>query len=238
MENISQKRILVVGATGGMGHALSGMLANSGARLWLSGRNEAKLQLLQQRFPAQVSAIIPCDIRNEAQVEALAKQVQATTDRLDILINLSGIGILKPLDQLSAADFEEVMRVNVFGAFYLMKHFLPIFKAHQQGLIIHVPGILGKMPMAGASAYCASKYALVGLMQSIREEIKRTRIRISLLYFGGVDTPFWDRIDMRVQRDKMIQAEEAARAIWFACQQPDSGVVNEMVLQPFSHQVL
>ena len=55
---------------------------------------------------------------------------------------------------------------------------------------------------------------------------------------GGVDSPFWDTIELRVQREKMIQAEEAAKAIWFLCQQPVSGVVSEMVLQPFNHQAI
>ena len=111
-------------------------------------------------------------------------------------------------------------------------------KEVKKGLIINIPGVLGKVPMAGAAAYSASKYGLVGMMQSIREELKRTDIRITNLFLGGVDSPFWDNIDLRVQRDKMIQAEEAAKAIWFLCQQPSSAVVSEMVLQPFNHQAI
>jgi NADP-dependent 3-hydroxy acid dehydrogenase YdfG len=105
-------------------------------------------------------------------------------------------------------------------------------------LIINIPGILGKVPMLGAAAYSASKYGLNGMMQSIREEVKRTEIRITNLFLGGVDTPFWDTIDLRVQRDKMVMAEEAAKAIWFLCQQPTSAVVSEMVVQPFNHQAI
>jgi NADP-dependent 3-hydroxy acid dehydrogenase YdfG len=75
-------------------------------------------------------------------------------------------------------------------------------------------------------------------MQSIREELKRTEIRITQVYLGGVDSPFWDTINLRVQREKMIQAEEAAKSIWFLCQQPVSGVVSEMVIQPFNHQAI
>jgi NADP-dependent 3-hydroxy acid dehydrogenase YdfG len=119
-----------------------------------------------------------------------------------------------------------------------MKAVLPTMKEKKKGLIIQIPGVLGKVPMAGAAAYSASKYGLTGMMQSIREEIKRTDIRITQLFLGGVDSSFWDRIDLRVQRDKMIIAEEAARAIWFLCQQPSSGVVSEMVLQPFNHQAI
>jgi NADP-dependent 3-hydroxy acid dehydrogenase YdfG len=92
--------------------------------------------------------------------------------------------------------------------------------------------------MAGAAAYSASKYGLNGMMKSIREELKRTEIRITNIFLGGTDSAFWDTIDLRVQRDKFISAEEAAKSIWFLCQQPSSGVVSEMVLQPFNHQAI
>jgi short-subunit dehydrogenase len=98
--------------------------------------------------------------------------------------------------------------------FLLLKAFLPAMKELKKGLIINIPGVLGKVPMAGAAAYSASKYGLVGMLQSIREELKRTDIRITNL-FRGVDSSFWDTIDLRVQRDKMIVEDEAAKAIWF-----------------------
>ncbi len=105
-------------------------------------------------------------------------------------------------------------------------------------MVINIPGVLGKTPMSGATAYAASKYGLNGMLKSVREELKRTDIRITNLYLGGVDSPFWDDIDLRVQRNKFITAKEAARAIWFLCQQPSSGVVSEMVIQPFNHQAI
>jgi NADP-dependent 3-hydroxy acid dehydrogenase YdfG len=76
------------------------------------------------------------------------------------------------------------------------------------------------------------------MLKSIREELKRTDIRITNLYLGGTDTPFWDDIDLAVKRDKFVLAKEAAKAIWFLCQQPSSGVVSEMVIQPFNHQAI
>jgi short-subunit dehydrogenase len=157
---------------------------------------------------------------------------------MDILINAAGIGIIKSMDTLTTEDFIQTLQVNLIGSFWVTKAILPAMKEAKKGLIIHIPGVLGKVPMAGAAAYSASKYGLVGMMQSIREELKRTEIRITNLFLGGVDSPFWDTIDLRVQRDKMVVAEEAAKAIWFLCQQPASGVVSEMVLQPFNHQAI
>ncbi|MCL6524140.1 MAG: SDR family oxidoreductase [Thermoflavifilum sp.] len=238
MEQLFGKRILVVGATGGIGQHLCPLLKQSGARLFISGKRVDQLQKLVGQWGIDESYSCACDVTNPSMVQQLFHWVDKHLGGLDILINLSGIGLIKPIDQLAAEEFEQVMRVNIFGAFYLTQAALERMRKQQRGLLVHVPGILGKAPMAGAAAYCASKYALVGMMQSIREELKRTAIRISLLYFGGVDTPFWDHLRLQVQREKLIRAEEAARAVWFVCQQPDSGVVNEMVIQPFSHQVL
>jgi NAD(P)-dependent dehydrogenase (short-subunit alcohol dehydrogenase family) len=168
----------------------------------------------------------------------MGEAIHGQVSSLDILVNASGIGIIKPLEQLSLADFQQTMQVNLIGSFLLVKTFLPAMRKAGKGLIINIPGVLGKAPMSGAAAYSASKYGLTGMMQSIREELKRTEIRITNVYLGGVDSPFWDNIDLRVQKEKMIRSEEAARAIWFLCQQPVSGVVSEMILQPFNHQVI
>jgi short-subunit dehydrogenase len=155
-----------------------------------------------------------------------------------VLVNAAGLGIIKPIDQLSTEEFTITLQANLVASFLLVKSFLPPMKAAGKGLIVNIPGVLGKVPMAGAAAYSASKYGLVGMMQSVREELKRTQVRITNIFLGGVDSPFWDEIDLRVQKDKMIRPEDAARAIWFLCQQPESGVVSEMVLQPFNHQAI
>ena len=178
------------------------------------------------------------NLTSEESVAALAAGVQAQIPAVDVLVILSGIGIIKPMESLSAQEFQLTLQTNLFGPFLLLKHFLPAMKEQKKGLIINIPGVLGKVPMAGAAAYSASKYGLTGMLQSIREELKRTEIRITNIFMGGVDSAFWDNIDLRVQRDKMIREEEAAKAIWFLAQQPASGVVSEMVLQPFNHQAI
>ncbi len=238
MEKLNGKKILVVGATGGIGSSLVKLLHQSGASLFISGRNNEKLLALSQQIGLDRSRMASVDITSSTEVEQLAVQVSAEMGTLDILINASGIGIIKPLEQLSLDDFMQSLQTNLVGSFLLVKAFLPAMKEVKKGLIINIPGVLGKVPMAGAAAYSASKYGIVGMMQSIREELKRTEIRITNIFLGGVDSPFWETIDLKVQKEKMIREEEAARAIWFLCQQPASGVVSEMVLQPFNHQAI
>lgn len=238
MESLKGKQVLLAGATGGIGSQTARLLAQGGARLFLAGRNQEKLALLAASLPGEGHQYFVWDACDEESCKSMADSVKETVPQMDILINASGIGIIKSMDNLSLEEFRRSLDVNLTGAFLLLKHFLPAMKEAKKGLIINIPGVLGKTPMAGAAAYSASKYGLMGMMQSVREEIKRTEIRITNIFLGGVDSNFWDSIDLRVQREKMIRAEEAARAIWFLCQQPASGVVSEMVLQPFNHQAI
>lgn len=238
MEKLHGKRIVVAGASGGIGSHLSKLLKQSGAEVFMTGRNMDKLAAAAASAGVPESHMAVADISDEADMAALGERVAQVLGVPDMLVNAAGIGIIKPLDQLSLEDFNRSLQVNLVGTFLFVKTFLPAMKEAKKGLIINIPGVLGKVPMAGAAAYSASKYGIVGMMQSIREELKRTEIRITNLFLGGVDSPFWDTIDLKVQKDKMIREEEAARSIWFLCQQPASGVVSEMVLQPFNHQAI
>jgi short-subunit dehydrogenase len=238
MELLHNKQVLVVGATGGIGAETTRLLKNSQAAVFIAGRDEEKLKTLANDNRIEASRVFRLDITQPGAVERVAQAIHQQVGALDILVNASGIGIIKPLESLSHEEFTQVLEVNLTGVFLLLKAFLPPMKEAKKGLVINLPGVLGKTPMSGAAAYAASKYGLNGMLKSVREELKRTDIRITNLYLGGTDTPFWDHIDLRVNRDKFIQTKEAARAIWFLCQQPSSGVVSEMVLQPFNHQAI
>lgn len=238
MQTLKDKNVLLIGATGGIGSRTAKLLAGSGANLFLAGRNAEKLQQVATECNVPATRTFALDISQPAEVATLKEKYFQQLVTIDILVNAAGIGIIKSMDTLDESEFLKTIHFNLYAPFLLVKAFLPAMKEVKKGLIINIPGILGKVPMAGAAAYSASKYGLVGMMQSIREELKRTDIRITNLFLGGVDSPFWDNIDLKVQREKMVQSEEAAKAIWFLCQQPDSGVVSEMVLQPFNHQAI
>lgn len=238
METVKGKNVLIIGATGGIGIELCKLLQASGANIFITGRNIDKLNSLSAELKLPENRKLVVDLNNENSIDALQEKYFAAMPCLDIYINTAGIGIIKNTDNLTAAEFTQTLQTNLVASFLLLKQFLPYFKEQKKGLIVHIPGILGKVPMAGAAAYSASKYGLVGMLQSVREEFKRTDVRFTNLFLGGVNSPFWDNIDLKVQRDKMITAAEAAKAIWFLCQQPASGVVSEMVLQPFNHQAI
>ncbi len=238
MESLRDKHVLIAGATGGIGSNTAKLLKQSGAILYLAARDQQKLSVLATELDVPSNRTFIIDVKNYDNVISIANAIHQQTNSIDILVNATGVGIIKPLENLTSEDFSESLNVNLVGAFNLLKAFLPNMKEKKTGLIINLPGVLGKTPMAGASAYSASKYGLNGMLKSVREELKRTEIRITNIFLGGTDTPFWDEIDLRVQKDKFVTAEEAAKSIWFLCQQPSSGVVSEMVLQPFNHQAI
>jgi len=104
------------------------------------------------------------------------------------------------------------------------------------GQVVVPVGILGRYVMRNSAGYSASKFAVVGLVKALGEEFNKRGIRFTLLYFGGVDTSFWDTVDMKVQRDRMLTADAAAEAALYALHAPGSAIVNEIVMQPDSHQ--
>lgn len=237
MQNHLTDRVVVItGATGGIGRAVVPHLAERGAKLVLASRQPDPLAELAQSYPGAIT--IPTDVTDPAQVEALFEQVQTQLGRVDVLINLAGLGILKQVHQLSPADLDQMVDVNLKGGFYTTQAAATRMREQKSGHILNFPGILGRHPMAMAAGYCATKFGIVGFTKCMADELKRFGVRFTLFYLGGVDSPFWDNVSLKVQRDKMLSTQTAAEAILFALSQPPEAIPSEVVLQPESHQFL
>lgn len=244
--SINGKTVLIMGASGGIGAATAILLARDGATVVLSGRDRAKLDATAQAVAEATGGTLPtvlrCDISDSAQVNKLFDDttVALNGNAPDALVNCAGLGAIKPIESLTPQDFYALLSANLYGAMLLSQAAVKTMAPRKSGHILHVVGILGKAPMANATAYCASKYGLTGFLSALRTEISRkTNIKVTGLYLGGVDTPFYDNpnIEMRVQRDKMLSADDAARAIHYALTQPSHLVLGELTLQPDSHQL-
>lgn len=172
MESLRDKHVLIAGATGGIGSNTAKLLKQSGAILYLAARDQQRLDILANELDIPRSRTFVFDVKSHEDVNAIATQIHQKISAIDILINATGLGIIKPLESLTYDDFTESLNVNLVGAFNLLKAFLPYMKERKTGLIINLPGVLGKTPMAGAAAYSASKYGLNGMLKSVREELK------------------------------------------------------------------
>ncbi|MFZ1305778.1 MAG: SDR family oxidoreductase, partial [Ferruginibacter sp.] len=156
METLKGKNILIIGATGGIGSQTAMLLKGSGANLFLTGRDATKLGQIASDCKVAADNTFILDISNAAEVYQLKEKYFQQLSTIDILINAAGIGIIKTMETLDEQDFLRSLNYNLYAPFLLLKAFLPAMKELKKGLIINIPGVLGKVPMAGAAAYSAS----------------------------------------------------------------------------------
>ena len=238
--NLEGKTVLVVGASRGIGRASAELFAKAGANVVISSRNEAELmeaEFALNNIGGEVLTLA-ADAAIESDVKSLVDESIKRFGGIDYLVHAAGKGVLKPFGELTVEDLDNLLNANVKTAFNVLQAVLPKMAENKFGRVVAIPGILGKAPMAHASAYCAAKYALTGMIKCLAQEYKRFGIRFSLMHFGGVDSNFWDDITMKVQRDKMLSIEAAAKAVFFAATQEGEGVMAEVVLMPENHQLV
>lgn len=186
---MQNKVVVVIGATGGIGSALTHKLAPTGVRLLLAARDAVRLTTLANDLPGQVLSV-PTDITDPQQVNTLIEKTIAEFGQIDILVNAAGAGILKPYNSLEPADLDKMLDVNLKGSFYTTQAAAEQMQKRKSGHICNVVGILGKHSIGMAAAYSASKFGVVGFSKCMAEELKRFGIKFTLFYFGGVDSPF------------------------------------------------
>src|SRR4028119_2139840 len=232
---MQNKVVVVVGATGGIGSALTHKLAAEGTSLVLAARDSSRLAALESQLPHTQVLSVPTDITDPSQVETLMSKAVAQFGQIDVLVNAAGAGVMKQYNKVDPADLDAMLDLNLKGSFYTCQAAAEVMKEKKSGHICNVVGILGKHSMVMASAYCASKFGVVGFSKCMAEELKRFGIKFTLFYFGGVDSPFWDNVSLKVDRSKMLTPETAADAILFAMKADPQAVPMEINIQPESH---
>lgn len=233
---MQDKVVVVVGATGGIGSVLTRKLASKGASLVLAARDSSAITNLATQLPVSDKILtVPTDITERQQVDVLMEKAIAQFGQIDALVNLAGALVMKPYSNLEPADLEAMLDVNLKGSFYTSQAAAELMQERKSGHICNVVGILGKHSMSMAAAYCASKFGVVGFTKCMAEELKRFGIKFTLFYFGGVNSPLWDNVQLKVDRKKMLSPETAADAILYALSAAPEAVPMEINIQPESH---
>lgn len=231
---MQDKVIVIVGATGGIGSALTRKLASTGAKLVLAARDAVRLATLADELPGEVLTI-RCDITDPKQAGTLIEKAVTQFGQIDVLVNAAGAGILKAYNSLEPDDLDKMLDLNLKGSFYTTQAVAQEMQKRKSGHICNIVGILGKHSMPMAAAYSASKFGVVGFSKCMAEELKRFGIKFTLFYFGGIDSPFWDNVSLKVDRKKMLSPETAANAIFFALTAEPQAVPMEINIQTDSH---
>lgn len=239
---MEDKVVLIVGGSGGIGSACGRVFAKSGAKVVLAARNQQKAEKVAKEINDEggEAFVIGVDVTDLASVSKMTREVTEDLGSIDVLVNAFGTAVLQPLLDINPEDAKQMLDVNVYGTFLVTQTVVRYMATEKKGRVIMFPGSVGKYPMKNSSLYSASKFAITGFTKSLVEEHKRSGVKFTLMHLGGVDTPMWDSdtVDMRVQKDKMLLPEEVAKSVYYAANQPEGSVLNEITIQPESHQMV
>lgn len=239
---MKDKIILIVGGSGGIGRACARVFARGGAKVVLAARNQEKAENVAKEINESdgEAFVIGVDVTDLSSVSQMVREVVEDLGPIDVLVNAFGTAVIQPLLDINPKDAKEMLDVNVYGTFLVTQTVVRYMATEKKGRVIMFPGSVGKYPMKNSSVYSASKFAITGFTKSLVEEHKRSGVKFTLMHLGGVDTPMWDSdtVDMRVQKDKMLSPEEVAKSVYYAASQPAGSVLNEITIQPESHQMV
>ena len=233
------KVAIITGASAGIGYASARALAREGARLLLSARRRDRLMALVEEVRALGGdgLAIVGDAREESTARKAVETATAAHGRLDILVNNVGVANYKGLIETSLDDYAEMMDSNVRSTFLFTRYAAPVMIGQGEGLILIVSSIAGVYGFAGEAVYCASKFAQVGFAQALDKELRPFGLKVGAICPGGVKTELAigrGRTAEGVRQSGMLDAEDVAAAILFACTQPKGSRVIELQMRPMA----
>ena len=236
MFDLSGKRALVTGASGGIGAAIARALHGAGASVGLSGTREAPLQELAAEL-GERAFVLPCNLSDAEAVEALPKQATLAMGGLDILVNNAGITRDQIFMRMSDEDWAQVIDVNLTATMRLCRAVMrPMMKA-RWGRIINISSVVGATGNAGQANYAASKAGMIGMTKSIAAEVASRNITANAVAPGFIATPMTDKltddqkskINSQIPAGRMGTPEEIAAAVLYLAS-PEAGYVTGATL--------
>ena len=194
---IRGKVVIVTGASGGIGAEIARAFARDGARIVLSARNVPALESLatELRAGGTETLIVPSDVTSAVDMQHLVRETVAAYGAVDILVCNAGVYVRGAVKDLSMESIRQCMETNYYGAVHLIREALPAMLARRSGHIVAISSVDGKKGLPPDAAYAASKYALTGFMDVLRQELRGTGVYASTIFPERVDTPMIEDLD-------------------------------------------
>jgi NAD(P)-dependent dehydrogenase (short-subunit alcohol dehydrogenase family) len=232
--DLGGKVALITGGGGGLGSAICATLAEAGATVIAAdvrhGRAGDVAAGVRERGGS--AHALHLDLEDHRQAEAAFHRAAAEHGRLDILVNNAGADVTAPIEEISVADWDRILGVNLRGPFVLSRAAFPLMARQGGGQIVNIVSTAAKRAWANATAYHASKWALLGLSHALHVEGRPRDIKVTAIVSGGMRTPFLlDRfpdIDPSLLQDP----RNVARTVLFVLTQPDETVIPEILVLP------
>ncbi|MGC1004056.1 SDR family oxidoreductase (plasmid) [Pantoea agglomerans] len=236
---MTQKVILITGASSGIGAGIARELAKTDAILLLGARRESRLAALAEelQFNGAEVAIKALDVTRREQVTQFVEYALERWGRVDVMINNAGIMPLSPMASLRVEEWEQMIDVNIKGVLYGIASVLTTMLAHQRGHIINIASIGALAVSPTAAVYCATKFAVRAISDGLRQE--NSQLRVTCVHPGVVESELASTITdpaaaeaMQHYRAIALQPDAIGRAVRYAIEQPEEVDVNEIVVRP------
>jgi 3-oxoacyl-[acyl-carrier protein] reductase len=231
MQSIKGKNAIVTGAGKGIGRAVAKALAETGVNVGLMARTSSDLEALAQEIkPTGVKiAVAQADVADIKEVNNAIDKLKAELGPIDILINNAGIASFGKFLELEPATWEQIIKVNLLGTYYVTRAVLPEMIERQTGDIINISSTAGQKGAPVTSAYSASKFGLLGLTESLMQEVRKHNIRVTALTPSTVATELAKELKLTDGNpDKVMQPEDVAELIIYQLQLNKRVVIKEV----------
>jgi 3-oxoacyl-[acyl-carrier protein] reductase len=223
------KYALITGGTRGIGKAIAVALLEQGMSVAICGRSSDTVEAaLADLRPLGHVIGHPADVGNPEEVATLFRFVEQHFPQLDVLINNAGIGIYKPTAELTIADWQATLNLNLSGVFYCCHEALPSFRKQGRGYIVNIGSLAGKNPFAGGAAYNASKFGLNGFSEAMMLDHRNEGLRVTTIMPGSVATDF----GKSGPADWKIAPEDIAEIVVSVLRMPERTTVSAVEIRP------
>ncbi len=227
--NLDDARVIVTGASAGLGLETARLLLERGALVAGWARGEARLREIADALGDRFTPVV-CDVRDDAAVREALETTRRELGHVDVLVNNAGVGRFGAIDELSKEDWDEMIDTNVTGVFHVTRAVVPLMKERGSGHIVNVASIAGKIGNPELSGYNASKFAVRGLSDALFKELRDSGIKVTAIFPGSIDTDFSATRSGRSTR--RMAPREVAEVITHVLERSDNFLISEVVMRP------
>lgn len=207
-----EKCAIVTGSSSGLGLEMTKSLLQEGYKVFGGSRSGTDLE--HENFYD-----VELDITSEESVEEFFETIREFADKIQLVVNNAGICEMSPMDEMSVENFQDHLATNTIGPFLLFKNLGP-FIVPKETHIISVLSTAAHFGYPNVSAYTASKFGQLGLLESLKKEWKDHKVRFTNLFPGAIDTPLWDKMETKFSRERMLKTSEFMTVFNFVVKAP------------------
>ena len=234
LTSLKNKRVIVTGASKGIGLEVAKQLCAEGASVLICAREAAKVNAAVSEIEGLKEGRIfgaVADVSRFEDVQRLFHESDEKLQGLDILVNNAGFGIFHPTAEISVSDWDRVIATNLSGAFYCSKEAVYRFQKNDGGHIVNISSLAGKNAFAGGAAYNASKFGLNGFSEAMMLDHRNDKVKVSYVMPGSVDTQFGGQ-SLKEKSKWKIAPEDVAEIVMSLLKMPERTLISRVEVRP------